>query len=75
VLKRLFGLGSKELARLSIPGDATVELPAGRVKVRYEQVRESAAPLGTLEVQTPGAHRVTVSQEAERPQPVLVLLA
>ena len=38
---RLFGLGSEELLRLDIPGTAEAELPAGKVKLRFEQKRES----------------------------------
>lgn len=41
MLKQLFGIGEKELGRVLIPGEATVELPAGRVKLRYEQERVS----------------------------------
>ena len=42
MLKKLLGLGGDELARIEIPGDTTVELEAGTVKLRYEQRRESS---------------------------------
>ena len=40
MLKKLFG-GGEELARIEIPGETTVELDAGTVKLRYEQRRET----------------------------------
>jgi hypothetical protein len=57
---RLFGLGSEELARIEIPGTAEVELPAGKVKLRFEQKRESsqkqafAAPALEIEITPEG---------------------
>jgi len=41
MLKKLFG-GGEELGRIAIPGDTTVTLEAGKVKLRYEQRRETA---------------------------------
>ncbi len=41
MLKKLFGIGGEELARIQIPGETTVELAAGTVKLRYEQRRET----------------------------------
>jgi hypothetical protein len=41
VLDRLKkALTSEELARVPVPGEARVELPAGKLKVRYEEDRE-----------------------------------
>jgi hypothetical protein len=39
----LFGFGAKEIGRVSIPGEETITLPAGKVKVRYEEDREGRA--------------------------------
>jgi hypothetical protein len=109
------GLGSKEVGRLDIPGTGEFTLPAGKVKLRFQQKRESrqrqafaapeldieiapagggeplelrppraasgsagkvlSAPVGTVEVPAEGSYRVTASASADRPEPVLVLLA
>jgi hypothetical protein len=54
MLKKLFG-GGEELARLEIPGEATVNLEAGTVKLRYEQRRE------TMQKQAYGAPELEIA--------------
>jgi hypothetical protein len=60
VFKRIFGIGSEEIGRFAIPGEAELELPAGKVKLRYEQQRATnqKAPVGLPELElsiTPAA--------------------
>lgn len=45
---RIFGFGSEEVGRLAIPGETELDLPEGKVKLRYQQKRESVqrAPMG-----------------------------
>ncbi len=45
---RIFGFGSEEIGRLTIPGEAELDLPEGKVKLRFQQKRESMqrAPMG-----------------------------
>ncbi len=35
-----FGIGAKQVASVELPGEASVELPDGKVKVRYVEDRE-----------------------------------
>ena len=48
MLKRLFGIGAQEIGRFAIPGETELDLPAGKVKLRYSQQRETMqkAPTG-----------------------------
>ncbi len=36
----MFGLGAKQVAEITVPGDRVVPLPAGKVKLRYVEDRE-----------------------------------
>jgi hypothetical protein len=50
---RLFGIGSEELGRFAIPGETELDLPAGKVKLRYQHRRESMqkTPMGLPELE------------------------
>lgn len=43
----LFGIGGKEIASLPVPGEGRVELPAGRIKVRYAEDRDGRSTDGS----------------------------
>ena len=42
LLDSLKGFRKDEVARIAVPGEATVELPAGNVSIRWEEARENS---------------------------------